>query len=135
MAGSWTAIDDTNRQAGLFQRDRVFRVITATFTADASAGTVPNLTIPKAWGYIVKFITKPGATQPTANYDIVINDENGIDVLAGTGQNRSASAAEAVAPVMTSGATPVPVSGDLTVVVSNNSVNSATVKLQLWLAE
>lgn len=135
MAGSWTTISDANRQAGIFQKDRFFRVISATFTADAAAGTVPNLTIPKAWGYIVKLVTKPGAVQPTTLYDITVEDENGIDVLAGAGQNRSATVGEQAAPVISGAATPVPISGDLTVKVTNNSVNSATAKVELWLAE
>ena len=49
-------------------------------------------------GTILGVTFKPGSPTPSANYDVVLNDQLGSDVLAGQGANRSASAAERVCP-------------------------------------
>jgi hypothetical protein len=41
----------------------------------------------------VKFIPGAGAVQPTAAYDVVVNDEDSCDVTIGKGANLSNSAA------------------------------------------
>jgi hypothetical protein len=55
-----------------------------------------SVTTNKYTGEIVRLVTDPGATAPTANYDITILDEDGIDVLVGAGADRSATATEQV---------------------------------------
>jgi hypothetical protein len=48
-------------------------------------------------GKVERFITDPdGVTAPTAAYDITIVDDDGYDVLAGAGADRSATATEQV---------------------------------------
>ena len=45
-------------------------------------------------------ITDPGATAPTDNYDIVLNDENSADVFGGTLANRDTSNSEQAVPLI-----------------------------------
>lgn len=54
------------------------------------------ITTNKYSGELVRFITDPGATAPTAAYDVTILDEDGVDVLIGAGADRSATATEQV---------------------------------------
>lgn len=129
-AGSWSAAtyDQVTQGSG-------YKTISWTFTGDAANGTVPNLTItgdPLAymkgwWIYYVE--TDPGATAPTALYDVVINNAAGRDIMGGALANRSATATEDAEPTRAT-----PVDGDLTIAVSNNAVNSATATIKIWLA-
>lgn len=50
-------------------------------------------------GKIIAFQTIPagGGNAPTDNYDIVLNDADGVDVLLGAGQNRDTANTESVA--------------------------------------
>jgi hypothetical protein len=50
----------------------------------------------KYTGEVTRFITDPGATAPTAAYDITILDDDGVDVLIGAGADRSATLTEQV---------------------------------------
>jgi len=59
--------------------------------ACTEAGVVTgSVTTGKYTGQIVRLITNPDATtdDPTDNYDVVINDSDGNDVLMGAGANR-----------------------------------------------
>jgi len=47
-------------------------------------------------GIPIAFVTYPSATAPTANYDLTLVDENGNDILCGTGANRASAADELV---------------------------------------
>lgn len=47
----------------------------------AADGSAAGTTAVKVIGELVKAVTDPGATAPTANYDITITDEEGVDVL------------------------------------------------------
>lgn len=55
------------------------RVI-ADWTSDASGDAAGTTTV-RVCGRIVKGTTDPGSAAPTANYDIVITDDEGVDVL------------------------------------------------------
>lgn len=71
-----------------------------TWTWTSSAGGAADLQTALPYdGKIECLGTVPngGGTAPTDLYDIVINDEDGVDVLAAGGQNRSTSAVQAVA--------------------------------------
>lgn len=57
--------------------------IIGTWTSDGS-GDATGTTVPVVYGELVKAITDPGAAAPTANYDIVITDEQSVNVLGGT---------------------------------------------------
>jgi hypothetical protein len=70
---------------------------------------------------ITRITTVPDGTDvPTALYDVVLNDEFGLDLAAGLLANRSATLAEHVAPMLGgSSNVPVAVNGTLTPVISN----------------
>lgn len=69
--------------------------------------------------YAIECQTVPHATAPTASYDIVINDHNSEDIMDGGLANRSATASESVFPAANSVNAVVPITGDLSFVVSN----------------
>ena len=118
-AGSWT--DET-----IEEKNGVVYIET-TFTADAADGSVPDkvITVGKAdpvWGrYLYRVVTNPGTTAPTDNYDITVDDADGLDMCGGDCANRDTANTEKVQLVLFE-----PVLGNVTITVSNNSVNSAT---------
>ena len=69
--------------------------ITWSWTSDAS-GDADALTTTGYSGEIILLTTDPGATAPTDNYDVVINDADGEDVLLGAGANRDTANTEHV---------------------------------------
>ena len=80
MAGSDSTInydEGTDRKG---QHGTVKRVI-IDWTSDDADGTV-TATTGKIVGELLKAVTNPSATAPTANYDIVITDAEGANVLA-----------------------------------------------------
>jgi hypothetical protein len=113
-------------------------VVSLSWTGSASDGTVPSTALnaqvmTRVKGmYIYMIETDPGATAPTASYDIVINDANGRDVLGGAGADRSATATEAAGATLSSAIVPVPIDTALTFVLSNNSVHSAVGVVKLY---
>ena len=62
----------------------------------SSGGAVSDVSDYFYDGALIGFTTKPGAGSdaPTAAYDIVITDDDGIDLLNGLGVDRSATAQE-----------------------------------------
>ena len=111
-----------------------FRVVRVNWTGDAADGTVPSLVLPAFGGRLLALETNPGATAPTASYDIAITDGHGHDVIQGVGANRSTSATEKVAIVYSGTAIhpPVVVGDTLTLALTNNSVVSATGEIDLY---
>ena len=106
------------------------KTVTLSWVASVDAATVPSTTITAAtygiggW-YFYSAETNPGATAPTDNYDIVINDADSIDLAGGLLANRDTSTTEMVNVALgTLGQYPI-IRGDLTFVLSNNAVNSA----------
>ena len=69
-----------------------------TSAADGSVGAaaVSTTTTNAYSGKIERLVTDPGATAPTDNWDLVINDEDGTDVLVGAGANRDTANTEQV---------------------------------------
>ena len=67
---------------------------TQTFT-DISAWT-RVVGIPKGW--VVLVVTDPGAVAPTDNYDIMLWDENGCDIMGGALLNRDTLVSEQAVP-------------------------------------
>lgn len=127
-AGSWTTPKVT-------EYGNVIE-ISATFTADSSDGSVPDLeltgallkafTNKKVPYYLYRAITDPGTPSPTDNYDITVDDANGNDMAAGKLENRDETNTEIARMAYFD-----PVRGKMTVTVSNNSDNSATGELIL----
>ena len=103
------------------------RQIVASCVADAADGSIPATVLPAFEGTIRSLATNPGATAPTANYDITLLDQHGHDVLQSLGLNRHTSTTEKV-PIVYSGTSIHPVVDEadvLTLTFANNSVNSA----------
>lgn len=125
MAGSTTV---THYAQGALRRIQI------DWTADAAAATVPNTVLPAIEGELLAVETNPGAVAPTDNYDFVVNDAEGLDRLNGAGQNRDTTTTESAAIAFTSTSIPIPVDADdvLTLVISGNSVNSATGRIVVF---
>lgn len=118
MAGTVTIVHDTIGTIGR---------IVCTCVADASDGSFPATALPKFSGQLLALKTNPGATAPQANYDIALDDQDGIDALQGVGANRHTSNSEDVA-IIRSGTEihpPVALGDTLTLKLTNNDVNSA----------
>lgn len=93
MAGSASTITYDQGQDGAGQHGNVRRIL-IDWTSDDTTGAV-TATTRKIVGRLLKVVTDPGATAPTANYDIVISDEESLDVLSGL-----AGVGTAVAPTL-----------------------------------
>lgn len=63
----------------------------------AEGGTVTKTTAGTYDGKIIGLTTDPGSTAPTDNYDVVIADADGHDVLLGAGADRDTANTENVA--------------------------------------
>lgn len=118
------------------------KVVTFTCTGDSSDGTIPStdtsaaITTAISGFYLTEVRTNPGTTAPTALYDVVINDTDGIDLMGGTLVDRSATVSQAAIPAPISGIYGArPIDGALTLVITNNSVNSAGIVLKLFLTK
>jgi hypothetical protein len=64
------------------------------------SGNVSGNVVTLSGGFLVqiKFIPDGGGTAPTALYDVVLVDSNGVDYLAGAGANLSATVSNIVRP-------------------------------------
>ncbi len=76
MAGSASTIT--------YDEQGTIRKVIIDWTSDDTTGAV-TATTKKITGQLLKVITDPGTPAPTANYDIVISDEESLDVLSGLG--------------------------------------------------
>ena len=116
--------------------DENYEKIVFDWVGDASGGSVPSTaTAQGVYGYVVRATTIPGTgVPPTALYDIVINDEDGVDVMGGALANRAQAGNEQAVPLLGGAYGPCRVNTSaLTCAVSGNSVNSATGKIILWI--
>lgn len=50
-------------------------------------------------GLVYHVVTIPGATAPAANWDLTVEDSDGVDIMAGETQNRSGTVAEQAEPL------------------------------------
>jgi len=127
MAGS-SVVQDIKERDGIID-------IMLDWLADDTDGSVPDTDIKWPIGGILSHVTtNPGATAPTDLYDIVLEDRDGVDVMGGALGNRATATSEVAYPKEPAGAVNmngVPVLGELTFKLTNNSVNSAlgTVRL------
>ena len=102
------------------------KIITIAWTGSVDDGSIPNTTLNanavKGW-YFLSGETNPDTPAPTDDYDIVINDADGVDLAGGRLMDRDTSNTELVSGM---GAYGYPlVRGDLTVVFTNQIVHSA----------
>lgn len=86
----------------------------------------------KGWD-LVYAQTDPGATAPTASYDIAVTDANSEDMFGTFLNNRSATATESQFAVVGGSEATRPITGALTLSITNNSVNAATGVVRLHL--
>ena len=118
------------------EKSKVALVVTFTCTADASDGSFPatatstDITNAIKGYYLYKLITNPGTTAPTANYDITITDEDGIDIMGGNAMNRHTSNSESTYPMIGTQPFAQPIIGPITLNITNNSVNSAGIVIK-----
>jgi hypothetical protein len=116
-------------------------VLTFTWTGDSGDGTVPStvtndiISAILKGKYITEVRTYPGSTGPTALYDIELQDSLGFDVMGGSLHDRSATVKERAIPVMITGIYGgTMLDGALTLVITNNSVHSATGTVKIFLS-
>lgn len=119
--------------------------LTFTCTADAAAADYPATAISsdmvtffKGW-HLYRIRINPGATAPTANYDVTITEEGG-DVTGGALQDLSATATEFRAPAIASvgtsyGVGAVTMADTWTLNITHNSVNSAVTVITLFFSK
>jgi Na+/serine symporter len=93
--------------------DGGIRKVTFSWTSDASTGNVTGVS-EVIHGKIIRVVTNPGATAPTANYDVVLNDADGVDVMGAALADRHTTTSEQVIPDP-----PVGVHGAISPVVTN----------------
>lgn len=103
-------------------------LVTCTGGTAGDAGAIADTTIVPKRGWIFLAETNPGTTGPTDNYDLVLNNAAGIDVMGGALANRDTANTERATPAISGW-----VDGTLTLVVTNNSVASSTFTLTLWI--
>ena len=86
------------------QDHRIMKTITFNWTSTAG-GAVEAQTTDVISGQILRVVHIPGtgATQPTNNYDSVVEDSDGLDVLQGTGANVSNASPTDFFPALTNG--------------------------------
>lgn len=133
MAGSDVTIKRLRTQDVAAQRYFKRYRLEINWTADDSDGSVPNTALPAISGRLIIAVTDPGATAPTAAYDIVLEDEYGFDVMGGTLADRSATVTEQAFPSDGSNNIERIVDGVLTFKLTNNSVNSAVGQCILYI--
>ena len=108
--------------------------IVFSWTADASDGSVPaTATTQTIDGYVVLVITNPGGTAPTDNYDITLTDADSVDIMGGALGNRDTSASEHAVPKIGDIYGGRWVTGTITLNITNNSVNSATGTVTIYV--
>jgi hypothetical protein len=118
-------------------REIVFQCV-----GDSANGSIPNTEMDKpsyeiAQGWFLDSVeTVPGSPAPTADSDVVVNDEHGLDLLNGNGTDLlNDTAVKAVVPSIGGQNKRVPVRGKLTIGVSGQSVNLAQYKIILVLVK
>uniref|UniRef100_A0A6M3KTP2 Uncharacterized protein n=1 Tax=viral metagenome TaxID=1070528 RepID=A0A6M3KTP2_9ZZZZ len=113
-------------------------VLTFSWTADSGVsgvtGAVSGVTTARdVDGYVILAVTNPGSTAPTDNYDIVLHDSDGVDVMGGQLANRDTANGEHTVPKIGSVYGARWVAGVLGFHLSGNSTASATGTLKVFL--
>lgn len=91
MAMSVTVTSDSQVHAG-----RTVSKITLDWVSAADGSADKTFTLPA--GELACVVFDPGSPAPTANYDVVINDANGVDILAAQGANKHETTATRIVP-------------------------------------
>lgn len=119
MAGSWTEFTrTTGTTAG--QRSLIEKH-SATFTADASAATIPSKVCPIKGAFLCGFGVLFGTTGPDS-LEITLTDEDGLTIATAT---LAASGRGTLS-------TPIALMNELNIAVAGNTTNSASGTLSLY---
>jgi hypothetical protein len=115
-------------------------IVIFSWTADASDGSVPATSSSTKWptaytGCVYAMETNPGSTAPTDDYDITLTDTDGVDLLGGQGANRDTATSEIVPAKIGSVFACAPTHEAFTLNITNNSVNSATGTVKVYIYE
>lgn len=113
--------------SGVAEHGDGVRVVTIDFTLDddGTTYTFEDAMVEALKGWSLYYVEiDPGATAPTAAYDMVINNTYGIDILGGAGANLSATASSKLELIY-------PMIDAASIVFSNNSQADALVDLRL----
>jgi len=129
------ATDDTVRQTTAMSTQDT-RIIDFKWVGDSSAGTVTSTQLDQnlynsidGW-YLVAVMTDPGATAPTDDYDLVINNSSGLDMMDGNLTDRDTADTEiAYADTLAS-----VVDSRFTVVWSNQTDAGATGTIRMYFS-
>jgi hypothetical protein len=106
-----------------YDETRSIRSVVWSWTSSAGGGVSGFDTKPIS-GELLRFVTNPGATAPTDNYDVTLLDADGVDVLGTQGTDRDTANSEQFPPLIvgTIGAAsyvrPVAVNGPLSLVIA-----------------
>lgn len=100
------------------------KALKLAWTSDAATGDVSGIPSEAIDGELLSVVFIPGAggVQPLNLYDIVINDADGFDILAGKGANLSNAASSRIVPLVGDGVTTnqrAPVGGTVELQVTN----------------
>jgi hypothetical protein len=112
------------------------KVLTVSIKDDTHGTTVALVETDVLGYFLCSMETDSGTTAPTDDYDIVINTAGGVDILGGAGANRDTANTETAYPTIdstTGQKACVPVNSALSLVLSGNDVNNATVAIKLML--
>jgi hypothetical protein len=119
-------------------------VLTFTWTADSSDGSVPatastgffpNPDRSSEVGCVYLVETDPGSTAPTDDYDITLTTAtSGVDIMGSEALNRDTANSEQASPKVGNAFSCRPIYEAITLNITNNSVNSATgvVYVYIW---
>lgn len=130
--------------------DPLFKEIVATCEADVSAATFPTTSTGsqfienareehsfsramRGW-YLSKIGVNPGSPAPSANSSIYFNDSDGRDLLGGAGEAiiHDSNSTEA-RPLVKGFSCSQPITTDISIIISRNSVNSAVIVIKFTL--
>lgn len=103
---------------------------------DSANGSFPaTASVDATGGYITRVIIDPGATQPTALYDLTLTDITTADLLEGLGADLSQTATKSIVPYYSDIGVygDKPFMGALTLTITNNAVNSAIVDVYVFV--
>lgn len=110
------------------------KVMTLSWTGDASSGAVPSTVISPLNGYLLRVVTRPhtdSTIQPQDNYDLTLIEhlDGSLDLFGGLGANRDEANAEEFIPSHYNGTMnvyPVYSATPLMFTHANSSIGSAT---------
>lgn len=113
------------------------RKVALDWLSDSSGDVSGTTTTVGIDGEIYRVVFQPDSsgTQPTDQYDVVLNDDDSMDVLLGLGADLSNAADTQIVPIMTDGTNyygRVAVHGMLTLVVSNAGNAKGGIVIIYW---